>query len=370
MAHATAGLSGLTISCVAFGGRFLFDEERGWSALDRNVRITADDSSESVARVIARAPCAGCVTRGHLDVRLRCLCAAPAGLTCIQCSRDRQTCRAIPPFLLGSAQIVTTFAVRLCRVVVRQYNDYLAAQEAGDENPLSRAELSESGRRLFALQEACLALRKAIDEEKTAVREIDDSARLVRIDNQMSSLVRLTTLQMEESFRRRSGFPMESQEFSRRLAEAQPPGEQVDATLSRLARWLVVLQHHDFLGPIPLPNTECNWSARFRRKGAEKFFCVGLDLWDGVGATLTQSSLANAPSELVPVTPKRDARRSRAGPSGGGSVGSPAGRRQESDEGDEDEDDEMEVEAGAAGGDAAAGGDGGRGRQDSSDPDL
>ncbi|KAI1819033.1 hypothetical protein F4861DRAFT_544327 [Xylaria intraflava] len=337
------GLAGLTISRVAFAGRFPLDQVTLWSPLDRNVRITDDDGTERVVRVQARPPCADCVTRNHVDLRIRCLCADPGDLTCIQCTKDRHTCRAIPPFLLGSAQIITTFAVRLARVAVRQYNEYDAATAAGEPNPLSRAEISETGRRVFALKEAGMALRAAIDGEKKAVRVLHDSERLVRIDNQMSSLVRLTTFHMEESFRARQGNPMPGEEFFRRLAEAQPPGEQVDAVLSRLTRWLVVLQSHNFVAPIPLPDAECNWSASLRRKGAEQFFCLGQALWDNAGADLTQRSLANAPSELVPVTPKKDSRRRRAGPGGIGSTGLSAGRRQEEDE---EEGEEEEEEAG------------------------
>ncbi|KAI1823312.1 hypothetical protein F4861DRAFT_540180 [Xylaria intraflava] len=344
MAAPNVGLAGLTISRVAFAGRFPFDQVALWSALDRNVRLTDDDSTERVVRVVARAPCADCVTRGHVDLRVRCLCADPGDLTCIQCTKDRHTCRAIPPFLLGSAQIITTFAVRLGRVAVRQYNDYDAATTAGEPNPLSRAEIAETGRRLFALKEAEMALRGVIDDEKAAVRAVKDSERLARIDNQMSSLVRLTALQMEESFRARQGNPMPGEEFFRRLAEAQPPGEQVDAALSRLARWLVVLQSHNFVAPIPFPDSECNWSASFRRKGAEQFFYLGLALWDNVGADLTQRSLANAPSELVPVTPKKDLRRRCAGPGGTGPAGSSAGRRQEEEEEEDDEEEEEEGE--------------------------
>ncbi|KAI1818888.1 hypothetical protein F4861DRAFT_544607, partial [Xylaria intraflava] len=253
-------------SYASFTAQFAFNEERGWRALDREVVITDEDGNETQETVVARPPCADCVTRCHLDVRVRCLCADPEGIRCVVCDKDHHGCRAIPEHLLGSAQIITSFSVRMCRLNIRLFNRINDAEEDAPF-PVSTRALKACGRRAFALREASLALRKAIDEHKRVAQTVKDVERFARIETELTSIRRLLSLKLDCDQRREADNAMTDEEFRRRLNDAQPLGERHDDILSRLGRWLLIILNHDFT--TPLPSGEINWLRSYNRGSAE-----------------------------------------------------------------------------------------------------
>ncbi|KAI0855984.1 hypothetical protein F4860DRAFT_519313 [Xylaria cubensis] len=161
--------------------KYLFNEEKGWSALDRLVTADPDDEADGEdgeRTVEATMPCASCLTKTHLDLRMRCLCPEGSieGTKCIFCARDHVACLALPDSLLGAAQIISSFGASLGDRAIRYYNDH-----RDDPSSLTRIRCVGFGRRYFALTEANLALRKAIQEEERVVLSAPDSERLAII---------------------------------------------------------------------------------------------------------------------------------------------------------------------------------------------
>ncbi|KAI1818990.1 hypothetical protein F4861DRAFT_544388 [Xylaria intraflava] len=271
-------------SYASFTAQFAFNEERGWHALDREVVITDEDGNETQETVVARPPCADCVTRCHLDVRVRCLCADPEGIRCVVCDKDHHGCRAIPEHLLGSAQIITSFSVRMCRLNIRLFN---RINDAEEDAPFPRV-----------------------------TQTVKDVERFARIETELTSIRRLLSLKLDRDQHREVDNPMTDEEFCRRLNDAQPLGERHDDILSRLGHWLLIILNHDFT--TPLPSGEINWLRSYNRGSAEQYFLLDRPYWDGPGEDLILRSRANAPAVLVPITPRKVVRRARSGGDGGG----------------------------------------------------
>ncbi|KAJ8128770.1 hypothetical protein O1611_g4863 [Lasiodiplodia mahajangana] len=79
----------------------------------------------------------------------------------------------------------------------------LFARWSQDHHYITEDKAALSGRRMYVLMEACLALRKAVVEEERVVLAAPDSERLVTIQAESTSTRRLLTLQLEMSIIRR-----------------------------------------------------------------------------------------------------------------------------------------------------------------------
>ncbi|KAI1430429.1 hypothetical protein GGR50DRAFT_699071 [Xylaria sp. CBS 124048] len=305
------------------GTLYPFVENAAWEHLDRNVTIRDDDGNRVQVRVHATAPCSGCITKMHLDLRLRCICPDGRNDRCIQAEHDKDACISIPPLLLGAAQIISRFGAPLqtdAKELLR------AASEAAEDNdgqlpegelPFPRAALLRFCRRVVVLEEAELALRACITEEHRALlsKDVDEHQAVLRAE--AIAQRRVAVLHLEMLQRQIDNRPMPRPEFERRLSSALPEYELNSAVYTRLENVLRLITDHDFN-----ENTVhdlYNYETEFRNAPPEDwdyFFSLAHPYWSDAGAALLATNVTGPPYL-----------RSRLPRRGGGGGGRPRGFR-------------------------------------------
>ncbi|KAI1430423.1 hypothetical protein GGR50DRAFT_699086, partial [Xylaria sp. CBS 124048] len=215
----------------SFGLQYPYIGDGGWEHLGRNVQVRNDAGVMEQVRVHATAPCQGCVTKMHLDLRLRCICSEDKEDRCVQADLDKDACLSIPPVLGGAAQIISRFGAAL---LPDAEHLLLAARQAANDNggqlpagdlPFPRPALLRFCRKIVVLEEAELALRACISEEHRALLSKRETEHRAVLRAEAVSNRRLLALQLEMQQRLIEGHPMPRVEFARLMQLALPEYE-------------------------------------------------------------------------------------------------------------------------------------------------